>query len=156
MSAGRLVRAGGIDAVEEHYRNLGADHHNAFADMLVFDALTCNIDRHFGNFGFLVSNRENRICSPVPLFDHGLSLLPFAMEDDYTTLEALQEYARTQQPKACDDFIGRARESMGKMQKEKVRRVLEFSFNKRARCNWPDKRLKTLEMFVRERARLLL
>ncbi len=156
ISASRLVRTGGIDAVEGYYRNMGASYRDAFADMLAFDALTCNIDRHFGNFGFMVDNRENRICSPAPLFDHGLSLLPFAMEDDYATPEDLDEYARTQLPKTYDDFFERARESMGKAQKDKVRRILEFSFKKHSRYNWPDERLKTLEMFVRERARRLL
>ena len=51
---------------------------NALNEMLVFDAVICNVDRHFGNFGVMVDNRTNTIVSPAPLFAHGNSLFNFA------------------------------------------------------------------------------
>lgn len=42
-----------------------------FDDMIVFDALIANKDRHYGNFGFLVDNATNEILRPAPLFDSG-------------------------------------------------------------------------------------
>ena len=47
---------------------------DALEDMLVFDAIICNTDRHYGNFGVLVDNKTNAIAAPAPLFDHGNSL----------------------------------------------------------------------------------
>ena len=54
----------------------------ALHDMLVFDAIICNTDRHFGNFGFLVDNKTNMIIAPAPRFDHSNSLFNFAGRDD--------------------------------------------------------------------------
>jgi hypothetical protein len=50
--------------------------------MFVFDAIICNTDRHFGNFGVLVDNKTNKIVAPAPLFDHGNSLFNYAAGDD--------------------------------------------------------------------------
>lgn len=46
-----------------------------FEDMMVFDALIGNIDRHTGNYGVLIDNNLNKIICPAPLFDNGLGIL---------------------------------------------------------------------------------
>lgn len=77
-----------------YYERLGSTHAEAFADMIVFDAVVCNTDRHFGNLGFLLDNKSSMIAAPAPLFDHGLSLFPFAMEDDYANIDSLNQYGK--------------------------------------------------------------
>lgn len=156
VSAGRLVREGGIDAVRAYYRRLGSVYAEAFADMIVFDAVAYNTDRHFGNFGFLLDNKSSALTAPAPLFDHGLSLFPFAMEDDYADIDSLNQYAQTLLPRTYDDFEAKAAEVMGPRQREKLRKLLSFSFKRHPRYNWPKERLATLEAFVRQQARLLL
>lgn len=47
IPAGRLVKSGVI----RFYKELGEDYYQEFIDMLVFDAIILNEDRHFGNFG---------------------------------------------------------------------------------------------------------
>lgn len=66
-----LVKTGGFVAVETCYRNMGEEYWQAFSDMLAFDALICNTDRHLNNFGFLANSDTNEIVSAAPLFDHG-------------------------------------------------------------------------------------
>ena len=56
LPVGHLVTRGGMEAVKDYYRSLGEQYWNALVDMLVFDAVVCNVDRHFGNFGFLVDS----------------------------------------------------------------------------------------------------
>ena len=68
---GRIVKAGGMRAVREYYEKLGSEYVDALNDMIVFDALIYNTDRHFGNFGLLVNSKKNKIIAPAPLFDHG-------------------------------------------------------------------------------------
>lgn len=46
--------------------------------------------------------------SPAPLFGRRLTLMSFAMEEDYATLGDLERHASTLPPKAYGDFIGRA------------------------------------------------
>lgn len=47
-----------------------------FCDMLAFDALACNTDRHMTNFGFLRESRTGRLLGMAPVFDNGRSLFP--------------------------------------------------------------------------------
>lgn len=53
IPVGRIVKRGGFKAVEEYYSRLDTKYQRAFGDMLLFDAVICNTDRHLGNFGFL-------------------------------------------------------------------------------------------------------
>ena len=55
---GQLVSKGGIKAIFAYYQTLGQNFVDALEDMLVFDAIICNTDRHYGNFGVLVDNNS--------------------------------------------------------------------------------------------------
>ena len=121
--------------------------------MIVFDDVILNTDRHFGNFGFMIDNRTNTICAPAPLFDHGLSLLTYAMDDDLQDWEA---YAKTRVPATYSDFIELARQLMGHSQKEKLRKLINFKFKKHPRYNWPDSRLKTIALMLNNQVCFLL
>ena len=153
VSAARLVKTGELSAVASFYRDLGPEFFNAFADMLVFDALILNTDRHYSNFGVLIDSNSNEIAAPAPLFDHGCSLLYQAMKGDFDNLDA---YVATQLPRAYSSFVEEARRYMGPAQREKLRHVLEFSFAKHTRYNWPDWRLRALESLIHAQARELL
>ena len=50
------------------------DDENKVNEMLMLDALTCNKDRHFGNFGFLYDPNTMEITSFSPVFDFNQSL----------------------------------------------------------------------------------
>lgn len=52
-------------------------------DLMVFDFIIENKDRHFSNFGFLVNNDTGSIKELAPIFDNGYSLLNFEMEQDF-------------------------------------------------------------------------
>ena len=153
MPIGNIVKDGGIKAVIEYYKSLGDKYYEAFVDMIVFDAVILNTDRHFGNFGFMVDNRTNKICAPAPLFDHGLSLLTYAMDGD---LEDWEIYAKTRVPATYSDFTELAKQLMGHSQKEKLRKLINFKFKKHSRYNWPNYRLKTLEQLLQKTIRQLL
>ena len=60
------------DELVELYSSLG--FLDRFYEMLVFDSVICNVDRHLGNFGFFVDNKSFEIVGVAPLFDHGMSL----------------------------------------------------------------------------------
>jgi hypothetical protein len=153
ISIGRLVNEGGVKAVLKYYKELGEEYYQNTVDMFVFDALICNTDRHFGNFGVLIDNKTNKIISTAPIFDNGLSLFNYAMDDD---LKDLKSYAKTRLPATYPDFILFAKEIMGKRQKDELRKLFDFKFKKHSRYNLDDKRLKVLEQFIRERAKELL
>lgn len=156
LPVGRLVTRGGFKAVTEYYQQLGPTYLTALGDMVILDALICNVDRHFGNFGFLIDNKTNQIVSPAPLFDHGNSLFSLAGQDAWENDTALDEYIRTLQPSVYDDFIGTAKAWMTPEHREHLRHMLQFRFKKHSRYNLPDKRLQMIEKQIQKRARLLL
>lgn len=156
LPVGRIVTSGGMKAVREYYETLGKNFVEALNDMLVLDAVIMNTDRHFGNFGFIIDNKTNKIVAPAPLFDHGNSLLNFAGRDDLESVEALKTYADTLLPCVYDDFIGTAKSILTQKHREGLRKLLGFKFKKNSRYNLPDKRLKMLEKMIQARAKLLL
>ncbi len=156
LPVGRIVTKGGFEAVRDFYKSMGEDYVNALNDMIVLDAIICNTDRHFGNFGFLVDNKTNKIVAPAPLFDHGNSLFNFAGKSDLVSDEDLSEYADTLLPCVYDDFIAEAKSVMTPELQEKVRHLVNFKFKKNPRYNLDNKRLKLIEKQIQKRARILL
>lgn len=156
MPVGRLVKKGGMKAVREYYEKLGGEYVSALDDMLVLDAVICNTDRHYGNFGFLVDNCTNRIAAPAPLFDHGNSLFNLAGLDSFDSEEALEEYAETLMPCVYDDFIGTAKAVLMSIHREGLCRMLDFRFKRNSRYNLDSKRLTLIEGQIYKRARELL
>ena len=153
---GHLVTKGGMAGVRAYYERLGPSSVNALNEMLVFDAVICNVDRHFGNFGVMVDNRTNTIISPAPLFDHGNSLFNFAGTDVWTDDATLEEYIETLYPSVYDDFLGTAKDVITPELRERLRHLLNFKFKKHSRYNLPEKRLRMIERQVQKRARILL
>lgn len=156
LPIGHLVSKGGLKAVRAYYEKLGPEFVNALNEMLVFDAVICNTDRHFGNFGVLVDNRTNAITSPAPLFDHGNSLFNFAGTDAWADSTALEEYIETLYPSVYDDFLGTAKSVLTPELREKLRHLLTFHFKKHTRYNLPPKRLRMIEKQIQRRAGILL
>ena len=156
LPIGHLVSKGGMGAVRTYYEKMGVEFVNALNEMLVFDAVICNVDRHFGNFGVMVDNRTNTIVSPAPLFDHGNSLFNFAGADAWANETALEEYIETLYPSVYDDFLGTAKAVLTPELREKLRHLLNFKFKKHSRYNLPEKRLRMMERQVQKRVGLLL
>lgn len=82
------------------------EHHSEerFREMVVMDAVMANIDRHAGNYGFLVDNDTGEILRMAPLFDQNMACLPMMMEHD-----DFDEYLSMIGPKIGDDFVSIAR-----------------------------------------------
>ena len=147
---------GGMGAVRAYYEKMGDKFVNALNEMLVFDAVICNVDRYFGNFGVMVDNRTNTIVSPAPLFDHGNSLFNFAGADAWADEAALEAYIETLYPSVYDDFLGTAKAVLTLELREKLRHLLNFKFKKHSRYNIPENRLRMVERQVQRRAQKLL
>ncbi|WP_409969240.1 XRE family transcriptional regulator [Bengtsoniella intestinalis] len=156
IPVGRLVTSGGLGAVKTYYATLGETFTHALEDMLVLDALICNTDRHFGNFGVLVDTQTNQIVAPAPLFDHGNALFNFARGEYWESTESLDKYIATLYPNVYDDFLGTAKEVLRPDHHKGLRKLLTFQFKKHPAYNLPTKRLKAIEKQIQKRASVLL
>ena len=126
---------------------------NDLADMLVLDAIIRNTDRHLGNFGFLVDNHTNQLLRPAPIFDNGLSLYCYVMDND---LNNLSEQEKTLAPALYANFDEVALHVIGQKQKQELRHLLTFKFKKHSRYNLSDERIKMLESAIQGKVRYLL
>ena len=156
IPVGRIVRAGGMAAVRKYYETLGPEYVNALNEMIVFDALICNTDRHLGNFGLLVDSRTNRIISPAPLFDHGNALFNFAGNEYWKSGELLSEYASTLFPCVYDDFFEEARRVMDPALTEKVRSAAALSITDEGKYRYPKRIVTLMVREIRKRASRIL
>lgn len=153
IPVGRIIKTGGIESVIDYYKKIGESYYQELLDMLVFDAVILNEDRHFGNFGFLIDNKSNKIVGCAPIFDNGLSLLCYAMDDDFKNID---QYIQTRLPATYLDFIGFVKPLMTKRQKDKLRKLIDFKFTSHYKYKLSKKRLKYLEEIIQKRVLELL
>ena len=156
VPVGRIVRSGGMKAVRAFCESLGKEYVQALNDMIVFDAVIFNTDRHYGNFGFLVDSHTNRIIALAPLFDHGNALLNLAGAEALKSKENILKYAKTQMPCVYDDFVGEAKKVMTHEHRNHLRRLLDFRFKRHSRYNLSPERLALVEFAVQSRVKELL
>lgn len=149
----RFVENATLRTVAEFLRGLGDAYYEPFTDMLIFDALIYNEDRHFGNFGLMVDNRTNEPCAFAPLFDHGISLFNYAMQDDLADLDA---YARTRSSSYGVPFENIVAEFIAPRHREQLRRMIGFRFENGSKYRLPSKRLRAIEKHLQKRVQALL
>lgn len=153
---GRIVTEGGMKAVRKYYEELGEEFVQALNEMLVFDAIVCNTDRHFGNFGVLVDSHTNKIIAPAPLFDHGNALFSLAGEENWKTEKLLEKYISSLLPCVYEDYFDEVKPYLDEQMKKKIRRLLDFKFEDLGTYNYPSKKIKMIQSQVRKRANMLL
>ena len=100
-----------------------------------------------------LKHRTNQLLKPAPIFDNGLSLYCYAMDNE---LDSIAEQEKTLAPALYSDFDEVALHVAGAKQKQGLRRLLNFRFKKHSRYNLSDARLKALEAAVQRKARQLL
>ena len=83
-----------IDRKKSEHKNVEAEREimrvygkEAFEDLMVFDSLIANQDRHLGNFGMIVDNNTGEILRPAPIFDNGASIFNTICENDFNNIE---------------------------------------------------------------------
>lgn len=149
----RLVEKCSLRTAADYIKGFENEVYDEFVDMLVFDALIYNEDRHFGNFGMMVENKTNTPYAFAPIFDNGLSLFNYAMPDDFNDLE---NYAKTRSSAYGVPFDNIVREFITPRQKEKLRKMVGFEFQRDRNYNLPMKRLKAIQSFLQHRVKELL
>lgn len=150
---GRIVKDGGIAACLEYYKSLGNEFYEQLKSMLVFDAVIYNEDRHFGNFGILRNNHTGKIFAPAPIFDNGLSLFNFAMDEDFKDIES---YAKTRTTPYGISFETICAEVIGKKQVSELRKLIGFKFKRHDSINISEERLCVIEKLLQKRITQLI
>ena len=115
--------------------------------MFVIDAVILNEDRHKNNFGFIVNNKTQEIVDMAPLFDHNISLLPYAEEEQF---ENIDNYLEQRGPRLADSWVRSAAMCLTSDTRKVLIDLLDFEFEKHPQYNLPDWRLDHLDKIVRK------
>ncbi len=110
-----------VDDMLEFTAKHGAEE--SFREMIVMDAVMANVDRHAGNYGFLVDNATGEVLRMAPLFDHNMACLPMMMEQD-----DFEQYLSMIGPKIGTDFIAIARAVMTPGIRAKLISLKDFEY----------------------------
>lgn len=113
--------------------------------MFVIDAVIMNEDRHKNNFGFLVENDTQTIVGMAPLFDHNVSLLPYAMKDNFDNIDS---YLAEKGPRLGRDWIPIAAACLDSDLRRKLFNLSDFKFKRHEKYNLPEWRLEILEKLI--------
>ncbi|MBP7250266.1 MAG: hypothetical protein KA985_04745 [Selenomonas sp.] len=159
INAYEFFKDKGIDADREDLSRLRVQEQMAtiygpavYQDLMVFDALICNRDRHLGNFGYLVDNNTGAYLSPAPIFDNGFSLLYGAARSNMADIPA---YLETIEGKYLP-FDQQARLFLQPRHIPAIRSPLSFQFRKHPKYNVSDPCLAKMSEMIQLRARRLL
>lgn len=132
-----------IDSVLDKASKYGLE--SKFRKMFVIDAVIMNEDRHKNNFGFLVENDTQTIIGMAPLFDHNVSLLPYAMKDNFDNIDS---YLAEKGPRLGRDWIPIAAACLDSDLRRKLINLSDFKFKRHEKYNLPEWRLEILEKLI--------
>ena len=124
-----------------------------FADILFFDALIFNTDRHLGNFGYLVDNDKNEIVGAAPIFDNGYGLFSLALYrpgDRLDEFSDLAKYVSRVKPALYSKWLGFPG-GITKSMLERMKALKGFRFKRHKYYNLPQDRLRSIEKFLQSR-----
>lgn len=125
-----------------------------YEDMMLFDSIIANQDRHLGNWGVLLDNATGEFLEVAPIFDNGFSLFYGASAADLQP-----EYHELYKQSLSCKYLSldeQARLFVQRRHLPVLRRLTAFSFKKHSRYNIADATLRLMEQFVRERAQRTL
>lgn len=118
-------------------------------DLMLFDSLIFNEDRHLGNYGMIVNNNTGEILRTAPIFDNGNSLFMLFNEVG----EGKNIYAKHRVGVSFDTL---SKIYVTKRHYEGLERLKNFSFKRHSKYNLPENLIKRAENFIQERAKISL
>jgi len=108
-------------------------------DLLFFDALICNTDRHYGNYGMLFNTNTLETIGPAPIFDNGASI--FNKLSDKATINYIfsrKSFGKLQFSNQAEKFL-RERHQAG------LEKLVDFKFQRHPEYNIPEENLNKIE-----------
>ncbi|RDU61480.1 transcriptional regulator, partial [Helicobacter sp. MIT 14-3879] len=119
-------------------------------DLMLFDALICNSDRHLGNFGMIIDNNTNEILRPAPIFDNGVSIFSLIKypNDEWLEKKSLNKHSW---------FNLSFKEQLYRFARENhynnLQKLSNFTFKRHKEFNLSDEWLEPIEKCIRTRAK---
>lgn len=124
-----------------------------FEDLMIFDAIIGNTDRHLGNFGMFIDNNTNKILEPAPIFDNGLSFLNNLTLEEIKDKNYIKEYNNKITNRFNQSFEEVIKLYVNERHLESLEKLKDFSLEKDKNYNLSDDWLKGFENNIKENAK---
>lgn len=128
----------------------------AFEDMMLFDSIIYNTDRHLGNFGMLVNNNDGTIIGPSPIFDNGMSLFVGAAKSDLKEGTQFTEYIRSLESKFDINFDEQAYRFVQARHIPKLKKLSQYVLHAHPQAFRNEAYFNLLKHFVQDRAKQII
>lgn len=157
----------GLVTLQKYYRNIFSISdlikfydklglRDYISQLLVVDSLIFNEDRHLGNLGFIFDNDTGKIVDTAPFYDHNISLLCYAMRDDFIDIRGYIRNNNKGHKMGGNSFEAVGRALMTPDMRTRLINISDFKFTRHKKYNLPEWRLIELEKLVRHQIKLLL
>lgn len=122
-------------------------------DLLVFDAIIINKDRHQNNFGMIVDNNTGKILRPAPIFDNGFSMINFLIADELKDIENSKMDKISKMDLSFDQQLKIFVQDRHASALEKLQ---SFTFTRHPKYNLGEEWLQPIEKYINKRAIMAL
>lgn len=122
-------------------------------DLLVFDAIIINKDRHQNNFGMIVDNNTGKILRPAPIFDNGFSMINFLIADELKDIENSKMDKISKMDLSFDQQLKIFVQDRHASALEKLQ---SFTFTRHPKYNLGEEWLQPIEKYINKRATMAL
>ena len=122
----------------------------AFEDLMVFDALIANQDRHLGNFGMIINNNTNEILCPAPIFDNSASLFNTLCKDEFDDINTAIAEHKSYFGYSFDEQLKRF---LQERHIEKFEKLQNFHFKKHPQFAFNEQWLEKIENYLHLKAK---
>ncbi len=119
--------------------------------MLIFDYLVLNPDRHASNFGLLLNSESLQPIGAIPIFDNGAGVLNY-----YSTGSDLASFIQTTIPYLYPSFELGARYAKDRIRKHNVQKLISFRFDRSRVNGYSADKIDCIEKFIQIRVRQFL
>lgn len=123
-----------------------------FDNLMIFDALVFNTDRHLNNYGFLVNNDTYKVEGMAPIFDNGCGMLPFYVMDNDID-EYAKKYDYQNSGLSNDDILMLC---LRDRHKKMLSHLVDFKFPEHPLFDLPEERVERLEQLLQRRIQYIL
>ena len=119
-------------------------------NIMLFDSIIYNTDRHLGNFGMITDNNTGRLLKPAPIFDNGTSIFNLISKD------SIQDICENYVSKFGIDFNLLSSIFVDERHQEGLEKLRNFKFKRHDKYNLPEELLEKTEIFIQNRSELIL
>ena len=125
-------------------------------DLLLFDALIYNIDRHLGNFGMMIDNDKNQLIKPASIFDNGLSFINLISQDELNDIQNALIKNNYNHSALKISFDEQFKFSGQKRHIPLLKKLENFTFIRHPQYNLPENCLVSAEQFIQYRSQTII